>query len=147
MATLGPRRPQVHTPTLTHDNTLENKHETDNQDTHCACTHTMMFSTCTQTLKTEGTFKYPCTHTYTISHTFTCLSPIFTGKPGGRRRVMKSLSLAKRALEMAIRSMMGATWSARDRGWDSQSHSFALNLEEHCEITQTHTNKLTHTNN
>lgn len=54
--------------------------------------------------------------------------PILTGKPGGRRRVMKSRSLAKSALLMAIRSMMGATCSQRDSGWSSHSHSFALNL-------------------
>lgn len=35
--------------------------------------------------------------------------PILMGNPGGRRRVMKSLSLANRALEMAMRSIMGAT--------------------------------------
>lgn len=55
--------------------------------------------------------------------------PILTGKPGGRRRVMKSRSLAKSALLMAIRSMMGATCSQRDSGWSSHSHSFALNLQ------------------
>lgn len=55
--------------------------------------------------------------------------PILTGKPGGRRKVMKSRSFAKWALEMAIRSMMGVTCSARDRGWLSLSHSVALNLE------------------
>lgn len=54
--------------------------------------------------------------------------PILTGKPGGRRRVMKSRSLAKSALLIAIRSMMGATCSQRDSGWSSHSHSFALNL-------------------
>lgn len=43
-------------------------------------------------------------------------SPILTGKPGGKRRVMKSRSLANRALEMAMRSMIGTTCSARDRG-------------------------------
>lgn len=42
--------------------------------------------------------------------------PIFTGKPGGRRSVIKSRSFAKWALEMAMRSMMGVTCSARDRG-------------------------------
>ena len=43
-------------------------------------------------------------------------SPILTGKPGGKRKVMKSRSFAKWALEMAMRSMMGVTCSARDRG-------------------------------
>ncbi|TNN30494.1 hypothetical protein EYF80_059353 [Liparis tanakae] len=46
-------------------------------------------------------------------------SPIMTGKPGGRRRVMKSRSLANSPLEMAMRSMMGTTCSARDRGQPS----------------------------
>lgn len=41
---------------------------------------------------------------------------------------MKSRSLAKSALLIAMRSMMGATCSQRDRGWSSHSHSFALNL-------------------
>lgn len=41
---------------------------------------------------------------------------------------MKSRSLAKSALLIAIRSMMGATCSQRDSGWSSHSHSFALNL-------------------
>lgn len=54
--------------------------------------------------------------------------PILTGKPGGRRKVMKSRSLAKSALLIAMRSMMGATCSQRDSGWSSHSHSFALNL-------------------
>lgn len=62
------------------------------------------------------------------------LSPILTGKPGGKRRVMKSRSLANRALEIAMRSMIGTTCSARDRGWDSHNHNLALNLE-----TSTHT--------
>ncbi len=57
-------------------------------------------------------------------------SPIFTGKPGGRRRVMKSRSLAKWALEMAMRSMMGVTCSASERGWTSLNHSVALNLSK-----------------
>lgn len=42
---------------------------------------------------------------------------------------MKSRSLAKRALEMAMRSMMGTTCSARDSGCDSHSHILALNLK------------------
>lgn len=54
--------------------------------------------------------------------------PILTGKPGGRRRVMKSRSLAKCAFEIAMRSMMGVTCSARDRGWLSLNHRVALNL-------------------
>lgn len=54
--------------------------------------------------------------------------PILTGKPGGRRNVMKSRSLAKSALLTAMRSMMGATCSHRDRGCSSHSHSLALNL-------------------
>lgn len=62
------------------------------------------------------------------------LLPILTGKPGGKRRVMKSRSLANRAFEIAMRSMIGTTCSARDRGWDSHNHNLALNLE-----TQTHT--------
>lgn len=41
---------------------------------------------------------------------------------------MKSRSLAKSALLIAMRSMMGATCSQRDSGWSSHSHSFALNL-------------------
>lgn len=41
---------------------------------------------------------------------------------------MKSRSLAKSALLIAMRSMMGATCSHRDSGWSSHSHSFALNL-------------------
>lgn len=56
------------------------------------------------------------------------LSPILTGKPGGSRRVMKSRSLAKWAFEMAMRSMMGVTCSASDRGCVSLSQSVALNL-------------------
>lgn len=56
------------------------------------------------------------------------VSPILTGNPGGRRRVMKSRSLAKSALLTAMRSMMGATCSHRDRGCSSHSHSLALNL-------------------
>lgn len=56
------------------------------------------------------------------------VSPILTGKPGGRRRLMKSRSLAKSALLTAMRSMMGATCSHRDRGCSSHSHSLALNL-------------------
>lgn len=56
------------------------------------------------------------------------VSPILTGKPGGRRSVMKSRSLAKSALLTAMRSMMGATCSHRDRGCSSHSHSLALNL-------------------
>lgn len=43
-------------------------------------------------------------------------SPIFTGKPGGRRKVMKSRSLAKWAFDIAMRSMMGVTCSASERG-------------------------------
>lgn len=42
---------------------------------------------------------------------------------------MKSRSFAKWALEMAMRSMMGVTCSARDRGWLSLNHRVALNLE------------------
>lgn len=42
---------------------------------------------------------------------------------------MKSRSLAKWALEIAMRSMMGVTCSARDRGCVSLNHSVALNLE------------------
>lgn len=53
------------------------------------------------------------------------------GKPGGSLRVMKSRSLAKWALEMAIRSMMGVTCSASDSGCCSHSHSVALNLPGH----------------
>lgn len=41
---------------------------------------------------------------------------------------MKSRSLAKSALLTAMRSMMGATCSHRDRGCSSHSHSLALNL-------------------
>lgn len=41
---------------------------------------------------------------------------------------MKSRSLAKWALLMAIRSMMGVTWSPKDSGCSSLSHSVALNL-------------------
>lgn len=41
---------------------------------------------------------------------------------------MKSRSLAKWALLMAIRSMMGVTWSPRESGCSSLSHSVALNL-------------------
>lgn len=41
---------------------------------------------------------------------------------------MKSRSLAKWAFEMAMRSMMGVTCSARDRGCVSLSQSVALNL-------------------
>lgn len=55
--------------------------------------------------------------------------PILTGKPGGRRRVMKSRSFAKCAFEIAMRSMMGVTCSAKDRGWLSLNHRVALNLE------------------
>lgn len=46
-------------------------------------------------------------------------------------RVMKSRSLAKWALEMAMRSMMGVTCSASDSGCCSHSHSVALNLPGH----------------
>lgn len=42
--------------------------------------------------------------------------------------MMKSRSLAKSALLTAMRSMMGATCSHRDRGCSSHSHSLALNL-------------------
>lgn len=42
---------------------------------------------------------------------------------------MKSRSLAKCAFEIAMRSMMGVTCSARDRGWLSLNHRVALNLE------------------
>lgn len=44
--------------------------------------------------------------------------------------MMKSRSLAKRALLTAMRSMMGPTCSARDSGWSSHSHSLALNLAD-----------------
>lgn len=44
--------------------------------------------------------------------------------------MMKSRSFANRALEMAMRSMIGATCPAKDRGWDSHNHSLALNLED-----------------
>lgn len=43
--------------------------------------------------------------------------------------MMKSRSFANRALEMAMRSMMGATCCAKERGWASHNHSLALNLE------------------
>lgn len=43
--------------------------------------------------------------------------------------MMKSRSLAKCAFEIAMRSMMGVTCSARDRGWLSLNHRVALNLE------------------
>lgn len=46
--------------------------------------------------------------------------------------MMKSRSLANKELEMAIRSMMGATCSAKERGWDSHNQSLALNLENTC---------------
>lgn len=59
---------------------------------------------------------------------FASLSPILTGKPGGNLRVMKSRNLAKWALLIAIRSMIGVTCSTRERGWSSQSHRVALNL-------------------
>ena len=42
---------------------------------------------------------------------------------------MKSRSFANRALEMAMRSMIGATCSAKESGWDSHNHSLALNLQ------------------
>lgn len=53
--------------------------------------------------------------------------------------MMKSRSFANRALEMAMRSMIGATCPAKDRGWDSHNHSLALNLEDmgHSERLQT----------
>lgn len=62
--------------------------------------------------------------------------PILTGKPGGKCRVMKLRSLANKALEIAMRSMIGATCSARERGWDSHNHSLALNLGTHKDINK-----------
>lgn len=44
--------------------------------------------------------------------------------------MMKSRSLANKALDMAMRSMIGATCSAKERGWDSHNQSLALNLED-----------------
>ena len=41
-------------------------------------------------------------------------SPILTGKPAGSCNVIKSLSLAKWALLMAIKSIMGNTWQQED---------------------------------
>lgn len=66
------------------------------------------------------------------------LSPILTGKPGGKRRVMKSRSLANRAFEIAMRSMIGTTCSARERGWDSHNHNLALNLKTHTHTLKNH---------
>ena len=54
--------------------------------------------------------------------------PILTGNPAGSCSVMKSLSLAKWALLMAIRSMIGSTCSCRDNGWFSESHRVARNF-------------------
>lgn len=55
--------------------------------------------------------------------------PILTGNPGGNSNLMKSLSLAKWALVLAMRSMMGMTCSTRERGKSSHIHSVALNLQ------------------
>lgn len=44
--------------------------------------------------------------------------------------MMKSLSRAKWALVLAIRSMMGVTCSTSERGNASDIHSVALNLTE-----------------
>ena len=62
--------------------------------------------------------------------------PILTGKPGGKCSVMKLRSLANKALEIAMRSIIGATCSARERGWDSHNHSLALNLGTHKDINK-----------
>lgn len=82
------------------------------------------FHNCALPLYLNSTHLSPLPSCVSISQ----CSPILTGKPGGKRRVMKSRSLANRAFEIAMRSMIGTTCSARERGWDSHSHNLALNL-------------------
>ena len=55
-------------------------------------------------------------------------SPILTGNPAGSCKVIKSRSLAKWALLVAIRSMIGKTCSCKESGKSSHSHSVALNF-------------------
>lgn len=54
--------------------------------------------------------------------------PILTGKPDGSCICIKSLSLAKCELDIAIRSTIGRICSGSDNGYCSDSHSVALNF-------------------
>jgi hypothetical protein len=62
------------------------------------------------------------------------LLPILTGKPEGSCICIKSFSLAKCELEIAIKSTIGRICSGKDKGYCSHSHRLALNF---CTLTLT----------
>ena len=99
--------------------------------THTLTTHTHTHSQHTRTLTTKKREKIQCLGWGWEERTPGARgdhSPIFTGNPAGSCKVIKSRSLAKWALLVAIRSMIGKTCSCNERGKSSHSHSVALNF-------------------